>query len=344
MIESVRARALLLSALLCALVAHSHAETPDRVFRLGTGGIGGTYFPIGSLLSQAISAPRNSDDVPAGSVVGGLLVVPQISNGSIANVRDVRKGILDGALVQADVAHWAYQGTGMFSTGPAHARLRALGYLYAESLHLVASVESGIRSVADLRGRRVSLDESGSGTLHDAVLILGYYGIDLSDIRPTYLKPTFAARALASGDLDAFFIFAGYPAAAVSQLAGTAGARLVGIEGAAIDAVLTSHPYFDRGVIPAGIYGAGIIPAGMYKGNGDTPTLTVGAQLVVTDRLSEELAYQMTRALWHERTMRLVTEGHPKGVEIDPRSALNGVTLPLHPGAARYYREVGLLD
>lgn len=330
--------------LLVALASTAGAETPESVFRLGTGGIGGTYFPIGSLVSQAISAPRERDGVPSESVVGGMLVVPQISNGSIANLRDVRKGILDGALVQADVAHWAYRGTGVFASEPAHTHLRALGYLYAESLHLVASVESGIRTVADLRGRRVSLDESGSGTLHDAVLILGYYGIGLTDIKPTYLKPTFAARALAKGELDAFFIFAGYPAAAVSQLAGTAGARLVGIDGKAVDAVLASHPYFDRGVIPAGIYGAGIIPAGMYKDNGDTPTLTVGAQLVVTNRLSDELAYRMTRALWHERTMRLLGEGHPKGVEIEPSQALNGVTLPLHPGAERFYREAGLLQ
>ena len=170
------------------LVSTAHAEAPTKVFRLGTGGIGGTYFPIGSLLAQAISAPRQPGEPSSDAYIADMLVVPQISNGSIANVRDVHRGVLDGALVQADVAHWAYRGTGVFADERPHKQLRAIGYLYAESLHLVASVSSGIKSVADLRGRRVSLDEAGSGTLHDAVLVMGYYGIKLSvDIFATSL-------------------------------------------------------------------------------------------------------------------------------------------------------------
>lgn len=336
-------RLLCIFALMSAMPPMTYADAHPQVLRLGTGGIGGTYFPLGSLLAQAISAPRQPGSREAHSYVANTLIVPQISNGSIANVRDVRRGVLDGALIQADVAHWAYTGTGVFAKEQPHRHLRVIGYLYAESLHLVARANSGITSVAHLRGRKVSLDEAGSGTLHDAVLILGFYGITLADIKPVYLKPTFAARALARGELDAFFIFAGYPATAVSELAGTTGARLVGIEGKAVDAVLASHPYFDRGVIPAGIYGSGVIPAGTYRDNGDTPTLTVGAQLVVTDQLSAELAYQMTQALWHARTMHVVREGHAKGTEFDPKAALRGVTLPLHPGAERYYREQGLL-
>jgi TRAP-type uncharacterized transport system substrate-binding protein len=176
------------------------------------------------------------------------------------------RGVLDGGLVQADIAHWAYYGLGMFEADGAQTSLRAVANLYPESLHLVAGVKSEIKTVADLRGKRVSLDEAGSGTLHDAMLILGYYG------------------------------------------------------------------YRDKR-----------FPANTYKNNGDTSTLAVGAQLLVSESLSEQTVYELTRALWHKQTLAQLRDGHPKGGEIDPTRALRGISVPLHPGAERYYREAGLL-
>lgn len=328
---------------LAIMAASSSAESDLRILRLGTGGIGGTYFPIGSILANAVSAARGPAE--PGARVARTLVVAQISNGSLSNVRDLGDGLLDAALVQADIAHWAFNGTGIFADDGPFGNLRAVSHLYPESLHLVARRDSGIKTVRDVRGKRISLDEAGSGTLHDALLILGYYGIGLKDIRPVYLKPTFAARAVADGTLDAFFIFAGYPATAVSDLAGSAGARLIPIDGKAVDQVLRAHPYFDRGVIPAEIYGTNVIPGRTYKdNNGDTPTLTVGAQLLVRADLDEELVYSLTRAIWHESTQALLREGHPKGIEIRRADVLKGVSVPLHPGARRYYQETSEPD
>lgn len=332
-----------LALLQCIVSPAVAAEADLRIVRIGTGGTGGTYFPMGSLIAQALSDSRRSERGRSEPPAVELLMVAQISNGSVNNVRELRKGNLDAALVQADVAHWAYQGSVVFSGEPRYEHLRAVAHLYPESLHLVVRKGSGIVSVADLRGRRVSLDEPGSGTVLDARIILDHYEMKESDLDAVYLKPYFAAQEMAQNQLDAFFIIAGYPVTAVLELAASTGAHLVPIEGAPIDAILQAHPYFERGVIPAGTYDRGIIPAGTYKGISDTPTLNVGAQLVVDEHLDEDLVYRLTQALWSERTLRILEQGHPKGREIRPERALDGISIPLHPGAKRYYRESGLL-
>lgn len=316
------------------------AESELQILRLGTGGTGGTYFPIGSILAQALSTPIDPENGDR-TGVPDLLLVPQISNGSVSNVKGLSRGLLDLALVQSDVAYWAYNGTAIFNDQPKHHALRAVANLYPESMHLVARKGSGIESVANLKGKRVSLDEVGSGTVVDARIVLHFYDLEESDLKAVFLKPFFAARQIANGELDAFFLFAGYPAAAILDLAATTGATLVPIDGPAVEAILHEHPYFARGVIPAGTYGHGLIPAGTYKGVGDTPTLTVGAQLLVNAALEEDFIYQLTRALWSTYTQELLIEGHPKGKEIKLKRALEGVSIPLHPGAARFYREMG---
>lgn len=312
------------------------------VLRVGTGGTAGTYFPVGSLIAQSISEHRDDDGRVRAQGVKGLLAVAQISNGSIANVNGMRRGHLDAALAQSDVVYWSYHGMAVFGGQPRQENLRAIAHLYPESLHLVARGDSGIVRVADLRGRRVSLDEPGSGTILDARFILEYYGLKESDLKSVYLKPHFAVQAIEKGELDAFFIFAGYPVAAINRLSGSVGAILIPLEGEPVERILKAHPYFSRGVIPQKTYGRGMIPAGTYKGVGDTPTLEVGAQLVIRAEVDEELVYQMTRALWSEGTLKRLQQGHPKGATVSLERALEGVSIPLHPGAARFYLEKGM--
>ena len=306
--------------------------TEVTLLRIGTGGQEGTYFPIGSLIARALSGTEKcAGDENCG--VPGLLAVAEISNGSVSNVDALSEGALEACLSQADVAYWAYNGSQMFADRGRRADLRAIARLYPESVHLVSRRGSGVVSVANLAGRRVSLDEPGSGTLVDARMVLAAFGVSESSLRPVYLKPQFAAEKLIKDQLDAFFFVGGYPAGAIASLASTHGARLVPIDGAPAQLLIRENPFLTPGTIPGGT----------YAGIPETPTLNVPAYLLVSARLPDELVYRITRALWSARAHRILARGHPKGRLIRRDRALLGLSIPLHPGAARYYREVGLL-
>ncbi|MDK9696728.1 MAG: TAXI family TRAP transporter solute-binding subunit, partial [Siculibacillus sp.] len=160
-------------------------------FRIGTGGTAGTYFPIGGLLSNAISNPPGSRECDKGGSCGvpGLIATAVASNGSVANINGIVAGSLESGLTQSDVAFWAHSGTGVFDGKPKIEELRAIANLYPETIHLVARKGSGIKSPADLKGKRVSLDEPGSGTLIDARIVMGAYGVTEKDVKAEYLKP-----------------------------------------------------------------------------------------------------------------------------------------------------------
>ena len=263
----------------------------------------------------------------------GLVAIAQSSNGSVANVNAIKSGDLESGFVQSDIAYWAYTGTGIFEGQGKVDNLRAIANLYPESIHIVARKDSGIASVADLAGKRVSLDEPGSGTLVDARIILEAFGLSEDDLEPEYIKPGQAITKIKDNQLDAFFFVAGYPTGSVVELSSSDGADLVPIDGPEVDALLEQYQFFARE----------LIPAGTYEGIGETPTLSVGAQWVVGAEVDEELVYGITRALWHENARALLDSGHAKGRSITLETALQGIGIPLHPGAERYYREVGLL-
>ncbi len=155
-----------------------------RFFRIGTGGVSGTYYPIGGMIAHAISNPPGARPCSQGGSCGpsGLIVIAQSANGSVANVNGIQQGKLESGFVQSDVAYWAYTGTGTFSGNNPVSELRTIASLYSESVHIVVRRDSGIKRVQDLRGKRVSLDEPGSGTLIDAELVLREYGISRQDI------------------------------------------------------------------------------------------------------------------------------------------------------------------
>ena len=182
----------------------AHAQ---QYLRIGTGGTAGTYFPVGLLVAQLVSQP------------GKILVTAQASNGSLGNVIGVANGSLESGFSQADVATWAYSGTGIFAGKPRLSGLRLIANLYPESIHIVVKKGAGIKTVADLKGKRVALDEAGSGTLISARQVLGAYGLKESDIQAEYIKPSLASDRLKTGTLDAFFLTAGAPAQAITDLA-----------------------------------------------------------------------------------------------------------------------------
>lgn len=305
-------------------------------FRIGNGGTSGTYYPIGGLVATAISKPPGATPCAQGGPCGvpGLLASAIASSGSVANVDAIAAGTLESGFAQADIAYWAQTGTGAFAGMPAVRDLRAIGRLYAEAMHLVTLENSGIRSVADLRGKRVSLDEPGSGTLVDARLVLDAAGMNDSDITPFHLPAAKAGAALRSGKIDAFFFVGGFPAPLVSQLSAQARIRLVPISEDLTTQLTSDHSFFTRDAFPAGAYPGVTEPV---------PTLSVGAIWVTSARQDPRLIYDITRVLWNDNTMRHLAYGHPTGRRIHRNEALNGVAIPLHEGAARYYRDAGLL-
>lgn len=310
-------------------------------FRIGTGGSSGTYLPIGSLIARGISAhnicgqvcAENNESKNAGLNTDvsdpSWLALAQRSNGSAANVSDIGNGLLEAGLAQADVVHWAYNGVGAFTDKEPILNLRTVATLYLESLHLIVKSDSDIMDLQGLVGKQVSIDEIGSGTQLNVQQFLSFEGIDLEALQLVYLKPIDAIDRMRLGQLDAFFVVAGYPVSSVSELISDGVGRIVPIKVQDIAALVRDYPFFTRDTIPRNTYGNDV----------GIETLAVPAQLVVDANLDDDLIYRITSLLWSDRTLRLVREGHPKGSEFKFTSALAGVSAPLHPGAERYYRQ-----
>ena len=206
-------------ALLIAVGSAGAALAQQAFFRIGTGGTGGTYYPIGGLIANAISGQDG------GKGVAGLVSTAVASNGSVANVNAIQGGSSESGFTQSDVAYWAYTGTGLYEGKPKVQDLRLIATLYPETVHIVARKDANIKSVADLKGKRVSIDEPGSGTIVDSRLVLAAFGITEKDIKPEYLKPGPAGDRLKDDALDAFFFVGGYPTGAISELATSSGHR-----------------------------------------------------------------------------------------------------------------------
>jgi TRAP transporter TAXI family solute receptor len=317
-----RREALKYAAILGAATAVGGREALAQVkfFRIGTGGTGGTYYPVGGLIANAISTSTLNASAVA-------------TNGSVANVNGIVGGSMESGFSQADVNVWAYTGTGLYEGKPKVAELRAIANLYPESVHVVVKKGLGAKSVADLKGKRVSLDEPGSGTLVNAKAILAAYGLSEKDIRPEYLKQQQCAEKMKDGSLDAYFQTTGYPQGTIVELATTAGIELLPLAGAAADKLRAQYKFFAVDEIPAGVYKD--VPA--------TKTLSVGAQWVTSSKIDNDLVYQVTKALWSDKTRAALDGGHAKGKAIRKETALAGVGIPLHPGAEKFYREAGLL-
>jgi hypothetical protein len=320
-----------------AVLAGPAAAQEMTFFTIGTGGTGATYYPLGGVIANAVSNPPGSRPCEDGGSCGvpGLVAVAQSSRGSVNNVSGIHSGLFDSGFSQSDVAYWAYTGTGVFDGRDPMEELRTIAALYPEHVHLVARADAGIDGVEDLAGRRVSLDEPGSGTYVEALIILGAYGLSEEDIEAEYLKPGPAGEALRAGEIDAFFTVAGYPIDSVAELAAETAIALVPIDGDPAAQIIEEYGFFS----------ADPIPAGTYEGIGeDIGTLAVGAQWITSADQDEELIYRITQALWNDNTRRLLDVGHARGTAVSLDTALNGIGIPLHPGAARYYRELGMIE
>ena len=304
-------------------------------FTIGTGGTSYTYYPVGGMIANAISKPPGSRECGKGGSCGvdGLIASAVSSRGSVDNVNAIISGLRNSGFAQSDVAYWAYTGTGTMDGKEPAKDLRTIAALFQEHIHLVALKKSNINSVKDLNGKRVSLDEPGSGTYVDAKLILESNGLSTNDVKAEALKGKAATDALRNGKVDAIFVVAGFPTGAIVELASAVDIKLVPIDGAGAKALTSKYGFFSESPIPSGT----------YEGVDAVNTVAVGAQWFTSAKEDTNLIYKITKALWNKESRKLMDVGHAKGKTITPDTALSGVGVPLHPGAEKFYKEVGLI-
>ena len=322
--------------LLFAATVPGVGQADDRIeFRIGTGAIAGTYHPIGALLVNIISQPPGSRACEDGGGCGvpNLLASTVSSHGSVANMRAIQDGRIESGFSQADVAQAMVNAKGAFDGLPPLEKVRAIANLYPETLHIVVRQGAGIKSVHDLRGKRVSLDLLGSGTRFAAGVILAAHGIGESDIIAVQATSGRAAHLMREGELDAFFLVAGIPARAVTTLTRDKVASVIELGGTETKKILDDHRFFSRASIPGETY-AHVDPLS---------TIAVGALWLTSSDVTDGLIQAICMALWSDKARIALDEGHPQGKHIKLETALDGIAIPLHPGAERCYRELGVL-
>lgn len=330
---------LLALAVATTLSAGTAFAQDPTFFRIGTGSAGGTYFPIGGTIANGISAPPGSRPCDEGGQCGvpGLIAIAQSTTASVFNNTAVQNGELEAGLAAADVTRSMFLGEGKFDGKP-HAKLRIVANLFPEDLHLVMPKGTSINGLSDLEGKRVGIAQAGSGTQVAVEMMLAEWGLTRDNYDEAELNNSQSAERLADGQLDAYFYAAGWPVSAMVQLSTTKGMEL--------------HSFSDEDlqkindIIPA--YIPSSIPAGVYEGvDYEVKTPAVSALLVVSSDLSEELVYGITKAMWNDNTRKLLDNGHAKGKQITPDTALDGIAalgVPLHAGAEKFYKEAGLLQ
>ncbi|MCL2588432.1 MAG: TAXI family TRAP transporter solute-binding subunit [Oscillospiraceae bacterium] len=287
---------------------------------MATGGTGGTYYPFGGVLAGVINA--NTD----------LQVTPNASGASADNLRQIAAGDAHVAFAQNDVSYYAFTSTEIWSEFDAVTELRALMALHPEPVQIVVFDNSGIYSVEDLAGRRVSIGDVGSGAAVNAVQILNAHDLSLDDIDVFNLGAGPSADAMREGSIDAFFFTAIAPTAAIMELAARHDIRLLSIDDARIDLLTQNYVFYARKVLTSENYSFITEPV---------QTVTVHAQLVVLESMDEQTAFEIVRAIMENKAA--VIEGHRAGIYIEPEHSARSVSVPLHPGAERFFRELGVL-
>lgn len=308
--------ALVLSATLILGACNNGGDEEFKFLSLATGGTTGTYYSLGGSLAQIITDKTGSD------------VKAEVSQASAANMTALKDGDIEIAFVQTDIAYYATKGELMFE-GNAIETIQAIGTLYPETIQLVTTEGTGITTYADLKGKKVSVGAPGSGTYANAEQLLEIHGMSIEDdIEAQNLDFGESQESLQSGQIDAAFITSGTPTGAVEALNATAEVVIVPVDDAKADELIAKYPYYAKETIPAGTYGLAE----------EVPTVSVLAMLVVTDKLPEDLVYEMTKAIY-ENTDKIT---HAKGKMIKAETALDGVDIEVHPGAQKYFDEIGV--
>lgn len=309
-----------LKSLLCglALALTVPLAAAQQQLSISTGGTGGVYYPYGGGLAELIN-----------KYVDGHAAVAEVTGASVENMGLIGRGDSDLALALADTVYQAYTGTGRFE-GRAIEKTRALGSIYPNAVQIVTLAGSGIGSLQDLKGKRVSVGAPGSGTEVNAKALLEANGITYDDITVQRLNFNETADALRDGDIDAGFWSVGPPTSSILNLAATRDIAMVSLTAEEVAKAQAIEPVFAPYTLRAGMYD---------KVDAPVPTISIPNVLVVNADMPEELAYAITKVLF-EKTAELIAI-HPAANDTTVDFSLTSTPVPLHPGAIRYYEEIG---
>lgn len=304
------------AGVLALLVLAGGVAQAAQFVTVATGGTAGVYYPLGGALAEIFN-----QHVP------GVNASVQATGASVANVNLLAQGQAELAFIQNDIAYYAVNGVEMFQ-GRKVENLRGIATLYPEVIQLVALRQAGINSVADLKGKRVAVGDIGSGTELNARQILEAAGLTYRNLSARYLSFAEAAANLRDGHIDAAFVTAGIPTAAIQDIAVQKDVVIVPIGRELVERLKARYPF----------YTAVTIPAGTYRGV-DRPvdTVAVKAMLVARADLPEDLVYNLTRAMFNN--LQRLAQAHARGRDVSIQTARDGMSIPLHPGAARFYEE-----
>ena len=309
------AGAVLAAAAVLFTGCNGNADVEGKKFlNIGTGGTAGTYYPIGGAIAEVLNK-----EIP------GMSASAQSTGASVANINMLSDGEVDLATVQNDIAYYAAHGTEMFQDKKVDG-LQGIASLYPETCQFVTLKSSGIKSIAELKGKRVAVGAAGSGVEANVRQILAAYGVTYDDIDAQYLSFAEGASALKDGNVDVAVLTAGYPTASVQDIASQNPVRLLPVEGKIADALIAQYPFYTKTVIPAGTY------AGFDE---EVPSVAVMAMLVAGPTVNDDLGYCVTKAIFSN--LDRLQAAHAVGKQIAKDTAKTGMSLPMNAGAEKYF-------
>ena len=289
-----------------------------KFLNIATGGTAGTYYPIGGAMAEIINK-----DVP------NVNASAQATGASVANVNMLKEGRVELGIVQNDIAYYAINGTEMFEESGKVENLRGMASLYPETCQFVVLESSGIKSIADLKGKMVAVGAAGSGAEANARQILEAYGLTYDDVNEQFLSFADGAIALKDGTVDAAYLTAGYPTASVQDVASQNQIRLLPVEDDKADALIAKYPFYTKVTVPSGVY------QGFDQ---EVKTVSVMAILVTNDKVNADNGYAVTKAIFGN--LDKIGVAHSAAKQISKESALKGMDfIKMNEGAEKFLKE-----
>ncbi|MCP4748044.1 MAG: TAXI family TRAP transporter solute-binding subunit [Desulfobacteraceae bacterium] len=292
-----------------------------RYLSIASGWVTGAYYPFAGAVSKVAWKHLKEKNIK---------ITAESSGASVANAKLIGKGDTDFAIMQNDIAYYAHNGQLMFKKP--YKKLLGCMTLYPETVQIVARKAANINSVADLKGKRVSIGPLGGGSSENAKQILAAWGLSADDLKIQQLKASQASDYMKDGRLDAYFNTVAAPSAHIIDTHILVPAHIVPVSGPNAEKLIKKYPFYAREVIPAGIYKGATHPV---------ETVSVMAMMAVTADLEEDVVYSVLKAVYDD--LDQVKKAHAKFSDMDVSKGLSGMSIPLHPGAERYYKEAGII-